>query len=99
MGNPLKENQSSEEEEKEVGAGWSQVSRGRGTRLKDGPADPREPEDKPGSDLVCLRLNLAADWHQLHRWSGSPGLTTADCPDARSAPWSQGLWLVGPVWI
>lgn len=48
---------------------------------------------------VCLRLNLAADWHQLHRWSGSPGLTTADCPDARSAPWSRGLCLVGPVWI
>ena len=54
VGNPLKENQSSEEEEKEVGAGWSQVSRGRGTRLKDGPADPREPEDKPGSDLYAL---------------------------------------------
>lgn len=52
-GNPLKEKQSSEEE-KELGAGWSQVSRGRGTRLKDGPADPREPEDKPGSDLYAL---------------------------------------------
>ena len=49
-----KEKQSSEEEEKEVGAGWSQMRRGRSTRLKDGPADPATPEDKSGSDLHAL---------------------------------------------
>ena len=35
---------------------------------------------------ACIRLNLAANGYQLRRWSGSPGLTTADCPAAGNAP-------------
>lgn len=47
---------------------------------------PRSPRGQIRFRPASIRLNLDAQGHQLRRWSGSPGLTTADCPAAGSAP-------------